>query len=304
MSQNQLVEIEKEIIYPASDGKLLSEMSQNQLVEIEKEIIYPDSDGKPMADNTKQFDWITNIVYNLRTQFRHDPNVFIAGDLLWYPVKGDEKRRAPDVMIAFGRPRGHRGSYKQWLENGIAPQVVFEIRSPGNTNSEMEEKFQFYQNYLVEEYYLYDPDKGQLKGWCRGGGKLRPVVPMQGWKSKRLGIRFELKEKELFLYHPDDSPFTTHTEEANRASEEARACQLEKQRADKEARACQLEKQRAEREAKRASEEARVCQLEKQRAEREAKRAEMAEMKLARLQTLLAEKGFSLDDDDIFAKSQ
>ncbi len=32
-------------------------------------------------------------------------------------------------MVVFGRPKGDRGSYKQWLENQIAPQVVFEILS-------------------------------------------------------------------------------------------------------------------------------------------------------------------------------
>ena len=182
------------------------------------EIIYPDSDGQPMADNTKQFDWITNIVSNLRTLYQDDPNVFVAGDLLWYPVKGDNGiRRAPDAMVVFGRPKGHRGSYQQWLEDDIAPQVVFEIRSPGNTDSEMEKKFQFYQDHQVKEYYFYDPNKGKLKGWVRGGGKLRPIVAMHNWKSHRLGISFKLVEKELFLFHPDGSPFTTHTEEAQRA---------------------------------------------------------------------------------------
>ena len=245
-------------------------MSMSQLAkQIDEEIIYPDSDGQPMADNTKQFDWINHIVSNLRTQYIHDPNVFIAGDLLWYPIEGDNKtRRAPDAMVAFGRPKGHRGSYKQWLEDNIAPQVVFEIRSPGNKNSEMEEKFQFYQDYQVEEYYLYDPDTGQLKGWIRGGGQLRPIVSMNGWKSQRLGIHFKLKDKELSLYHPNGKPFTTHDEEAKRAEEEAKARQAEKRRADAEAKARQVEKQRAE----------------------------SAEAQLARLQSLLAQKGISLEE--------
>ena len=32
-------------------------------------------------------------------------NVFVAGDLLWYPVEGNNKlRQAPDVMAIFGIP--------------------------------------------------------------------------------------------------------------------------------------------------------------------------------------------------------
>jgi Uma2 family endonuclease len=245
-------------------------MNVSQLAQQEdQKIIYSDSDGQPMADNTKQFDWITNIVSNLRTLYQDDPNVFVAGDLLWYPVKGNNGiRRSPDAMVAFGRPKGHRGSYQQWLEDDIAPQVVFEIRSPGNTDSEMEKKFKFYQDYQVEEYYLYDPDKGQVKGWIRGGGQLRRIASMKGWQSKRLGIRFELKDKELYLYHPDGKPFTSHQEETKRADVAA----------------------------KRAQEEAKARETEKQRADAAAKRAENAEAKLARLQSLLAQKGLSLDE--------
>jgi Uma2 family endonuclease len=74
--------------------------------------------------------------------------VFVAGDLLWYPVEGNNKiRNAPDVMVAFGRPKGDRGSYMQWKEENIAPQVVFEILSPGNTLTEMNKKQVFYDRY-------------------------------------------------------------------------------------------------------------------------------------------------------------
>jgi Uma2 family endonuclease len=125
------------------------------------EIEYPDSDGKPMSDNSWQYKWIATIREGIATLVHHDPNVYVEANLLWYPVEGKPKiRGAPDVLVAFGRPRGRRGSYKQWAEGGIAPQVVFEVRSPGNRPVEMERKFQFYQRYEVEEYYIYDPDSG------------------------------------------------------------------------------------------------------------------------------------------------
>jgi Uma2 family endonuclease len=65
------------------------------------QIVYPDSDGKPMADNTRQFRWITTIKANLDWLFANDADVFVGGDLLWYPVEGDNKtRQAPDVMVS------------------------------------------------------------------------------------------------------------------------------------------------------------------------------------------------------------
>ena len=155
------------------------------------DVIYPDSDGKPMAENTLQYRWIVTIKEGIDRVYRPDPNVFVAGDLLWYPVEGDPKiRMAPDTLVAFGRPKGDRGSYIQFREGGIAPQVVFEVLSPGNRPKEMTEKFQFYQKYEVEEYYIYDPDRIKLTGYLRKGGKLTAILKMDGWVSPRLGVRF------------------------------------------------------------------------------------------------------------------
>ena len=121
----------------------------------QKDIIYPESDGQPMADNTKQFELIVLIKKNLDLLFANDPNVFVAGDLLWYAIKGNNVTcKAPDVMVVFGRPKGDRGSYLQWKEDNIPPQVVFEILSPSNSAKEMISKYKFYERYGVEEYYL------------------------------------------------------------------------------------------------------------------------------------------------------
>jgi hypothetical protein len=44
--------------------------------------IYPDSDAKPMSDNTLQLWWITTIKWGIDALFRHNRDVFVAGDLL------------------------------------------------------------------------------------------------------------------------------------------------------------------------------------------------------------------------------
>ena len=195
------------------------------------DIIYPDSDGQPMADNTQQFELIVWIKENLELLFANDPNVFVAGDLLWYPVEGDNKlRQAPDVMVAVGRAKGYRGSYQQWLEDNIPPQVVFEIWSPGNRPSKMAKKFEFYDRYGVEEYYLYKPDEVDLTGWQRRNSRLEVIDPIAGWVSPRLGVRFELSDSALQIYRPDSQPFLTYLELArDREQAEARAEQAEAQ---------------------------------------------------------------------------
>ncbi len=207
------------------------------------EVIYPESDGQPMADNTKQFRWIVTIKENLEILFAAQDDVFVAGDLFWYPIKGNpDIKQAPDTLVAFGRPKGDRGSYIQHKEDNIPPQVVFEILSPGNRLKEMAKKLRFYENYGVEEYYIYDPDRIDLNGWLRCENKLEVIEDMSGWVSPRLGIRFELTPTNLEIYNPDGQKFLTPVElnqlreqETQRADQEAQRADQEAQRADQEA---------------------------------------------------------------------
>jgi Uma2 family endonuclease len=212
------------------------------------EVIYPDQDGQPMSDNTKQFRWIVVVKENLGCLFADDPNVFVAGDLLWYPIEGNNKiRTAPDAMVIIGRPKGDpcgiceaaRGSYQQWKEDNIAPQVVFEILSPGNTRVEMERKLLFYDRHGVEEYYLYDPDSYEFQGWLRTEGYLDAIDPIDHWVSPRLGIRFETAQGELEIYRPDGDRFVSYVEIAQNLEQE-------KQRADRAEAALEAEKQRSQ----------------------------------------------------------
>jgi Uma2 family endonuclease len=205
-------------------------------------VFYPESDGQPMAENTEQFDWIVLIKLGLEWLFDDRQDIFVAGDLFWYPVEGDNKTRtAPDVMVVFGRPKGSRGCYLQWLEEGIPPQVIFEIVSPGNTIPELMRKFEFYDRFGVEEYYLFDPQRHDLSGWRRIDGKLVEIPVMHGWVSPRLGIRFDWQEGVLKLFGPDDQPFVSYVALARqwkqgeqRAEQERERAEQERQRAEQE----------------------------------------------------------------------
>jgi Uma2 family endonuclease len=198
---------------------------------LDLDIDYPDCDGNPMSDNTLQFEWIVKIKENLEILFAAVLDVFIAGDLLWYPIEGDNKtRQAPDVMVAIGRPKGYRGSYQQWEEDNIAPQVAVEILSPGNRAGEMASKLSFYERYGVEEYYLYDPYKNRLSAWIRQGTKLTPIANPTAFVSPRLGIRFALTGQSLVVYRPDGQPFLSSVELAAQGEQERdRANQAEAQ---------------------------------------------------------------------------
>ena len=205
-------------------------MTATILTQTLPEISYPDNDGKPMSDNTKQFQLIVKIQGGIDALFKDNENVFVAGDLLWYPVEGDNKtRQAPDTMVVFGRPKGDRGSYQQWLEDNIAPQVVFEILSPGNRMGEMFKLFKFYENYGVEEYYVYDPEDNELIGWLRSDGELNYIESMEGWVSPRLEIRFETASGDLEIYRPDGLKFLSYVELSRQMEQEKQQKELAQQ---------------------------------------------------------------------------
>jgi Uma2 family endonuclease len=196
-------------------------------LDISEDLLYPEDDGNPMSESTEQYRWIVMVRENLELLFADQADVFTAADLVWYPVQvriPPAPRQAPDVMVVFGRPKGMRRSYLQWKEDNIPAQVVFEILSASNKTRDgieaMEYKFAFYEDYGVEEYYIYDPDEFTLEGWQRQGNQLVPILRMTGWVSPRLGIRFDWQPRtELTLYRPDGRPFASFLDLEQRAEQ-------------------------------------------------------------------------------------
>jgi Uma2 family endonuclease len=191
-------------------------------------IFYPDSDGKPMSDNTEQFRWINTLFNNLSILYSEDPNVFVAGDNLWYPVEGrPDIRQAPDVYVVFGRPKGKRGSYKQWEENNVPIHVVFEILSPSNDVAELARKYPFYEEHGVEEYYVYDPETDKLEIYLRRGSAFRRQRKPSGFVSPRMKITFDLSGTELVVRYPDGRAFLSPVQmDAQRRATEQRLARL------------------------------------------------------------------------------
>ncbi|MGL4552551.1 MAG: Uma2 family endonuclease [Gemmataceae bacterium] len=178
-----------------------------------REVEYPSRDGKPMADNTVQFRWIQVLSGNLDALFRGRDDVFVGGDLLWYPVEGDNTVcQAPDTFVVFGRPKGDRPSYLQWEEEDVPMTVVFEILSPGNDAIDLADTLEFYDEHGVEEYYLYDPKRNRFRAYQRGQAALRPLDRAREYRSPRLGVRFDTSGTELAVLRPDGGRFLTFAE--------------------------------------------------------------------------------------------
>ena len=226
-------------------------------------VVYPDSDGEPMADNTLQFQWIVVLKENLDAVL---PD-FVAGDLLWYPVEGDNRtRRAPDVLVAFGRPKGHRGSYRQWEEGGVAPQVVMEVLSPRNTLVEMMGKLDFYRLHGAREFYVVDPANHELAVWLDAGegDGLTHVERGERFTSPLLGITFTVNG-ELQVFHADGRRFETFAEIM--AARAAAGAERDAAQAERDAAQAGRDAAQGERDAAQAERDAAVAEVEALRAQ-------------------------------------
>lgn len=257
----------------------------------ETTIDYPESDGKPMAETDFQRIPLTYAVEALDVYFENEPQVYISGNILMYYEEGrPDLSVAPDVLVAFGLPKGKRRTYKVW-EEGKAPDFILEITSLRTVFEDQGSKWGVYSYLGVREYFQFDPTseylKPPLQGWRLNGRGYEPL-PLQALNgalsvySEVLGleVRTDLTQGEIRFYDPKTGQRVLSRKEAEHArrAAEARATQAE-------ARATQELEARRQAEARAAEAEARASQ------EAEARRALEEELARLRAQTRARDNG-------------
>jgi Uma2 family endonuclease len=220
------------------------------------ELHYPSDNGELMSNDTLHFEWILFIYEAIREAFRNREDVFTACDLLWYPVEGrPDISRAPDTMVVFGRPKGHRPCWKQWEEGGTGPQFVVEVVSRSNTEEEFQEKIAFYGQYGSLECLIYDFTRKKLSVWSRES----PEAPLnlacrnESWSSPLLGMTFRLEaDGRLEIRLPDGRPARSRDQLFQDWEDQRELADAERERADAERERAEVEQQRADAERERA----------------------------------------------------
>ena len=122
---------------------------------------------------------------------------------------------------------------RAWLLRSTEPLRILSVLSPHSRVSEMVGKFQFYDRFAVEEYYLFDPDRIELNGWIRRGDDLVQIGQVDGSTSPRLGVRFDLSSGDLQVFGPDGRPFATYVELVAQREQERQRAQQEHLRAER-----------------------------------------------------------------------
>jgi Uma2 family endonuclease len=209
-------------------------------------IHYPESDGKPMAETDVHIDVLIYLREALKDYFRDEPQVYVAGNMLFYYEEGNPAACvAPDVFVVLGVAKGERRTYKLW-EEGQPPTVVFEITSRGSRLEDLGTKRALYAMLGVREYFLYDPLgeylRPPLQGYRLRDGEYERVLPGGEGELVSAALSLVLREEEsqLRVINPTTSERLLTPAEAQ-AARRAEAAAREAEAAAREAEAAARE---------------------------------------------------------------
>ncbi|MEN3000449.1 MAG: Uma2 family endonuclease [Armatimonadota bacterium] len=267
---------------PARRRKKGAEIPPEHLQELEEIIREAESielleeDGEPLESEWHVLQ-IPLLIEVVRQHLGDPSQYYCAGNMfVYYSMEQAEAvktaphttYKGPDFFVVRGVDgRPLRRYWVAWREGGRYPDLVVELVSPSTAKKDKEENLRFYAEVMhVPEYFWYDPDKDELRGFYLVGGRYEPITPNEhGWLWSQIleayigvwdGEYQDRRARWVRLYRADGTLVPTNWEIAEQ------------------------ERQRAEQ--------------ERQRAEQERQRAEQAEAELNRLREQLRERGIEL----------
>ncbi len=128
----------------------------------QEEVCYPVEVEGEMGETAIHYKLNSLFFTLLEFFFASRNDVTVAANLMVYYDKGNPKKwLAPDVFVCFGVENKLRRTFKTW-EEGVFPQIVFEIASDSTFENDLGGKRLEYARLGVEEYYLLDPEREYL----------------------------------------------------------------------------------------------------------------------------------------------
>lgn len=203
----------------------------------EEEIFYPEQRTDDMGETSIHIKLIADFLNILKLYFKNREDVFLSGNMNLYYEEGNPKKwYAPDLLVAFGVPNRERSSYQVWKEK-VFPQVIFEVASGSTWKEDVGEKYEIYELFGVEEYYILDPELARLPAplmaFHRQGERLL-AAPVNDDRifSPRLGLEIVRTANNFRLFNPQTNEFLRTLEESESEVEKLKA-EIEKLKSQK-----------------------------------------------------------------------
>lgn len=173
---------------------------------------YPAELEDEMGETAIHFKYVRLFSALLESFFISRNDVSIAANMMvYYEERNSKKWLAPDVFVCFGVENKLRRVFKTWQE-GVFPQVVFEIASESTYENDLGGKRLDYARLGVEEYYLIDPERdylpSPLMAFRRDNGRLLSVnVENNRVFSPLLKLEIVDTEKSFRIFNPKTKEF-------------------------------------------------------------------------------------------------
>ncbi|MGI8789112.1 MAG: Uma2 family endonuclease [Pyrinomonadaceae bacterium] len=179
---------------------------------VEEEVYYPVEIEGEMGETAFHYLLNSELFHLLRAFFMSRSDMTVAANLMvYFQERNPKKWLAPDVLVCFGVENRLRRTFKTW-EEGVFPQVVFEIASDSTFENDLGGKRLDYARLGVEEYYLLDPERiylpSPLMAFRRDDGRLLSAnVENKRVLSPLLNLEIVDTGKSFRLFDPTAQKF-------------------------------------------------------------------------------------------------
>ena len=147
--------------------------------------------------------------------------------------RAPRKHCGPDFFVVLGADPAPRTSWVAWREGGRLPNVIVEVLSRSTKPIDRGPKVRLYQDVLrTPEYFLFDPDGGQLEGHRLVEGLYRAIEPDAAGRlsSRELALALGARDGWLRFFTPEGALLLSDREDAERAGQMAAQAQQDKER--------------------------------------------------------------------------
>ncbi len=184
---------------------------------------------EPPLDNDKHRRQIDLLIRLLEYYWRDRNDFYVSGNLtIFYSAtqKKSTEFRGPDFFVVLDTEKRDRKSWVVWQEGGKYPNLIIEFLSESTADVDRGEKKQIYQDiFRTPEYFWFDTETMEFRGFRLTGGKYQPITPnSQGWLwSEELQLYLGIYDGKLRFFSPELQLVPLPEEELARANQEINA---------------------------------------------------------------------------------
>ena len=158
------------------------------------DMVFPPGEPMETPRHTAQ---MVLLIGSLREHWRERDDFFVGGQMFFYFSELQTRKhdfRGPDILLTMNTHRGERKAWAVWEEDGRVPDVIIELLSETTHTYDRGEKKDAYARVKVPEYFLSDPETGELLGFELDvvSGSYRPKVPNDAGRLVSLKAGLEL----------------------------------------------------------------------------------------------------------------